>query len=97
MSETAFSATGPDHSPSESTGEPSAESPADEPPHEGPRAPARPDDRLSLAQFLTDGSLSRLFAELTALVGVRVELRDERGRLILPSDAPPGWTLADAP
>ncbi len=48
---------------------------------------------LTLGRFLTDGSLSRLFDELSALVGVRVELRDERGRLVEPHDTPPGWRV----
>lgn len=75
--------------------------------HTGPddRAPApavapyesRHDGSLTLGRFLTDGSLSRLFAEITALVGVRLELRDERGRLVEPCDQPPGWRVRAAP
>lgn len=51
---------------------------------------------LTLGQFLTDGSLARLFAEMSALVGVSIELRDERGRLVEPSDKHPGWLVRDA-
>lgn len=58
---------------------------------------ARDESPLGLSRFLTDGSLSRLFAELSALVGVRLELRDERGHLVEPSDAPPGWRVREAP
>lgn len=57
----------------------------------------RSDELFSLGRFLTDGSLSRLFAEMSALVGVRVELRDEQGRLVEPWDQPPGWRVRAAP
>ena len=63
-----------------------------------PPAPSsRGEGGLTLAQFLTDGSLSRLFSELSGLVGVRVELRDGRGRLVEPSDQHPGWVVREAP
>jgi sigma-B regulation protein RsbU (phosphoserine phosphatase) len=56
---------------------------------------------LSINEFLTDGSLARLCRELATLTGFHVELRDERDRLILPSEAddadgPDRWRVIDA-
>ena len=42
--------------------------------------PARP--RVSIADFLTDGSLAGLCAELAQLTGVAVQLRDPAGRVV---------------
>src|SRR5262245_38947319 len=44
----------------------------------------------SIADFLTDGSLAGLCAELSTLTGVTVELRDAQGRLIIVDQFPPG-------
>lgn len=44
----------------------------------------------SITDFLTDGSLAALCDEMTRLAGVRVELRDERGRLIVQRTAEVG-------
>lgn len=46
---------------------------------------------LSIRAFLTDGSLSALCQEISAITGARVRLRDERG-LVLPP-----WSRSDAP
>ena len=56
-----------------------------------PSAPA-----LSLTDFLTDGSLAALCAELARLTGVAVELRDRAGRRILGRTASgdAGWSIA---
>lgn len=40
------------------------------------------DKRLSITDFLTDGSLASLCGELSRLVGISVQLRDRDGRLI---------------
>ncbi len=44
----------------------------------------------SIADFLTDGSLPALCAELTRLIGVNVELRDAQGWLIVIGTGQPG-------
>jgi sigma-B regulation protein RsbU (phosphoserine phosphatase) len=49
----------------------------------------------SIVDFLTDGSLAALCAELTRLTGVRVDLRDNHGHVILPREGG-GWELRDA-
>lgn len=49
----------------------------------------------SIVEFLTDGSLPKLCAELSVLTGVRVELRDPEGRAILPGESRP-WEIRDA-
>lgn len=51
----------------------------------------------SITEFLTDGSLAALAAELTALLGVRVELRDANGRLITPATGARKWRVVEAP
>jgi len=43
----------------------------------------------SIEEFLTDGSLAGLCAELSRLTGVSVELRDAHGRLIIVDLFPP--------
>ncbi len=54
---------------------------------------------LSIHEFLTDGSLSRLCTELGELTGLEVELRDERERLIVPVTPAPAdghaWRVLD--
>ncbi|MBX3379936.1 MAG: SpoIIE family protein phosphatase [Phycisphaeraceae bacterium] len=55
----------------------------------GPDGGARPG--LSIADFLSDGSLVRLCDELTRLAGVRVELLDAKGRAIRISER--GWFI----
>lgn len=70
-----------------------------------PRAPlpqggageaAREPARRSITDFLTDGSLPALCAEMSRLTGVHVELRDEAGRLIRPRERGGGWEVVDA-
>ena len=51
--------------------------------------------RLSITDFLSDGSLVRLCAELTVLTGVRVDLLDVAGRAVQVAD--PGWSVAPSP
>ena len=41
------------------------------------------DPELSITDFLTDGSLASLCAEITALTGVQVQLRDTKGNVIV--------------
>lgn len=57
-------------------------------------SPAGP--RLSITDFLTDGSLAALCAELTRLVGVSVNLFDVRGRLVAPGERPGTWSVREA-
>lgn len=64
-------------------------------PHpETPTNPAAPHDTLTLRDFLTDGSLALLCAELGHIAGTTIELRDERDRLIT-ADAN-GWRVGSA-
>ena len=54
---------------------------------------------VSITDFLTDGSLAALCAELTELTGVTVELRDASGRRVVRAQKPDGsptWSLCDA-
>jgi len=55
---------------------------------------ARPE--MSITDFLTDGSLTKLCAELSALSGLPVELRDAKGRRIRATSDAPGWLIEDA-
>ncbi|GAB4385285.1 MAG: hypothetical protein Kow0022_10580 [Phycisphaerales bacterium] len=48
---------------------------------------------LSITSFLTDGTLARLCAELEAMLGRAVHLRDERGRRIVAMDGPIPWRV----
>ncbi|MBX3383022.1 MAG: SpoIIE family protein phosphatase [Phycisphaeraceae bacterium] len=57
---------------------------------------AREPARRSITDFLTDGSLPALCAEMSRLTGVHVELRDEAGRLIRPRERGGGWEVVDA-
>lgn len=50
--------------------------------------------RLSITDFLTDGSLAGLCAQLTELTGVEVQLRDAEGRLITRAEGS-GWAIRD--
>jgi sigma-B regulation protein RsbU (phosphoserine phosphatase) len=56
------------------------------------RTPTAP---TSIADFLTDGSLAALCAELSRLTGVPVELRDAHGRLIVPGASGGGWRIVE--
>lgn len=58
-----------------------------------------PDSKpLSIVDFLTDGSLAALCAELSKLTGVTTQLRDAAGRVISRNDqSPTPWTVSDAP
>lgn len=49
------------------------------------------DAQRSITEFLTDGSLAALASELTGLLGVRVQLRDADGRLIVPAGGAKPW------
>ena len=51
-------------------------------------------DALSLRDFLTDGSLAKLCAELGRIAGVPIELRDEHDRLV--TGGPEGWSIASS-
>lgn len=48
---------------------------------------------LSISAFLTDGTLARLCAELEAMLGRAVRLRDERGRRIVAAQGPKAWII----
>ncbi len=50
---------------------------------------------LSLTTFLTDGGLARLCAEIESLVGVRVHLHDEHGRLVTPGEGDRPWQISE--
>lgn len=67
---------------------PGDQAPPAEAMHAGPR--------LSITDFLTDGSLAALCAELTRLVGVPVNLFDVRGRIVAPGERPGTWAIIDA-
>ncbi len=56
--------------------------------------PSNAHDTLALRDFLTDGSLARLCAELGRIAGTTIELRDERDRLVTP--AAKGWRIGSA-
>ncbi len=67
-------------------------------PHEDTTAPptANPNDpanRLTLRGFLTDGSLARLCAELSATTGTPIEVHDEHDRLV--TATPNGWRIGE--
>ncbi len=55
--------------------------------------------RLSIVDFLTDGSLVGLCEQLSRLTGLQVELQDQSGRVVRKSIATEGkpWSLSDAP
>lgn len=65
-------------------------------------APARPasaqparESGVSIADFLTDGSLAALCDELSRLTGMRVQLRDRDNRVVVPR-AGKGWDFESA-
>ena len=49
--------------------------------------------KRSITAFLTDGSLSRLCEELSRLVGIDVQLRDENSDLIVPAAGDIPWKI----
>lgn len=51
--------------------------------------------RRSIREFLSDGSLARLCDELSKLLDLPVELRDEIGRPIVPGDDRTPWRVLD--
>jgi sigma-B regulation protein RsbU (phosphoserine phosphatase) len=57
--------------------------------------------RLSITDFLTDGSLASMCSELCALTGLRVELQDPLGRTVHKLDTPDAsgklWAVSPAP
>ena len=55
--------------------------------------------RVSIRDYITDGSLGALCAELSALTGATVELRDERGELVerAPGELVPASALRSDP
>lgn len=59
-----------------------------------PRDPMGP-PRLSM--FLTDGSLARLCEAIAPSLGVRLELRDEQGKLIVPAEGDTPWQAVESP
>lgn len=77
-----------DHPPS---GERAGDTPA---PAAPPPAESGAGPRLSITDFLSDGSLVRLCEELSKLTGVRVDLLDARGRTIRMS--PTGWAVDES-
>jgi sigma-B regulation protein RsbU (phosphoserine phosphatase) len=52
---------------------------------------AAPAPRRSIREFLSDGSLTRLCAELSDLLTVDVQLLDEKGHRILPAEGESRW------
>lgn len=62
--------------------------------HSEPLAKSTRQHTLSLRDFLTNGSLVALCAQLTELTSVTVELRDEHDRLVVP-DPQTGWKILD--
>jgi sigma-B regulation protein RsbU (phosphoserine phosphatase) len=62
---------------------------------EDERAPVRQPPHRSITDFLTDGSLPALCAEMSSLTGVHVELRDDQGRLIRPVGPAGGWEVVE--
>ncbi len=62
----------------------------------GSSDPARSPRRRSIREFLSDGSLARLCHELSQLLGVSIELRDESGHPIVPGDQGAPWRVLDA-
>ena len=64
------------------------------PPAGGPE----PAPSLSITDFLTDGSLVSLCAEVSRLTGVEVQLRDAHGRRIVrPEEPGNAWAVVDEP
>jgi len=63
----------------------------------GPVVPPQP--RVTITDFLTDGSLAALCEELSLLTGVPVQLRDTRGSLVSrrqhPQPGEPAWQTSD--
>lgn len=51
----------------------------------------------SIVQFLTDGSLPRLCADLGALAGAQISLHDEKGREIIAGEGTVPYAVASAP
>lgn len=65
----------------------------------GTSPPSAPDEprRLSITDFITDGSLAALCDELTRLTGLELTLRDATGRRIVRIDDPPFWAFQPGP
>lgn len=61
------------------------------------RAAGRAPGARSIREFLSDGSLARLCAELSHLIGLRIDLRDEAGRSIVPGDLHRPWRVLEQP
>jgi sigma-B regulation protein RsbU (phosphoserine phosphatase) len=59
----------------------------------GTGARAAPRQHASIVDFMTDGSLPRLCAEVTRLTGVRVDVRDPDGRVVVARSE--GWEVVD--
>ena len=53
--------------------------------------------RQTIQDFLSDGSLAQVCAELSEILGTPVELRDREGRRIVAGDDPPWRTIEDGP
>ncbi|MEM1330408.1 MAG: GAF domain-containing SpoIIE family protein phosphatase [Planctomycetota bacterium] len=52
----------------------------------------------TLEDFLTDGSLARMCAEMSSFAGVAIELRDQEDRLVMPAHGTRPWRIdAEAP
>jgi len=65
-------------------------------PDEARAAPNVPPDGRSITDFLTDGSLLRLCAELSALTGVHAEVRDPRGRAVVAAAGSRPYEVVDS-
>ncbi|MFN9976565.1 MAG: GAF domain-containing protein, partial [Phycisphaerae bacterium] len=66
--------------------------------HADPAHPAsRTTQRLSITDFLSDGSLVKLCDQLSRLSGVRVDLLDVRGRIIKVGTTERTWIVEDEP
>lgn len=57
----------------------------------------RPPAPLSIVDFMTDGALAALCAELSGLIGVRIELRDPQGRTIVAGEGDQPWRVGPSP
>ena len=86
-----------EHNPQPQTEPPTPPQDRPESPTQQPATDAAPGERISIADFLSDGSLPRLCAQLSSMTGVSIELRDSANRLVLPESGPRPWRVEDHP